>query len=40
MLPSEGSALTTKFSTCGADGRVLLWDLQKIDVNLADLKLG
>ena len=29
----------TKFSTCGTDGRVLQWDLEAVDVDLAALKL-
>ena len=30
----------TNFTTCGADGRVLLWDLAKLDLGLAALKLA
>jgi WD40 repeat protein len=39
LLPGADGKVS-KFSTCGADGRVLMWDLTKLDVNLAALKLA
>ena len=39
LSAGEGKPIT-KFTTCGADGRVLMWDLTKLNLDLAALKLA
>jgi hypothetical protein len=39
-LPKDGEESVKKFSTCGADGRVLMWNIPDLVDDLAALKLA